>query len=253
MNNIGTKILDAPTGKTSVFFLGQSGFVFKSSKGTLLAVDLYLSDCVERYYGFKRLMPHLLEPNEIVFDYIVVTHWHYDHFDIDAMPIMLASSRTKLIATMDCKSEIKRLRIPEEKITYISAGESYVANDIKIYAVFCDHGIETPHAIGMIIVVDDKKIYIAGDTALRLDKAQEIKEFGTFDLMIAPINGAYGNLNEDEAVALCGFHKPSLFVPCHYWNFAEHGGNPGKFAERMKQINPELKYELMAMGESIFL
>ena len=53
MNNTAIKILSAPLGKTHIFFLGQAGFVFKSSTGTVLGVDLYLSDCVERFDGFK--------------------------------------------------------------------------------------------------------------------------------------------------------------------------------------------------------
>ena len=44
-----------------------------------------------------------------------------------------------------------------------------------------------------------------------------------------------------------------LTIPCHYWNFAEHGGDPALFAETMKTQYPDLSYLLMRPGESIEL
>ena len=70
---------------TSLFFLGQAGFIIKSKNGKLLTIDPYLSNCVENvegHVGFKRLLPVILEPNDIVFDYIITTHFHKDHFDL---------------------------------------------------------------------------------------------------------------------------------------------------------------------------
>ena len=253
MSSFASRILSAPLGKTHLFFLGQAGFVFKTSKGTLIGVDLYLSNCVERFDGFKRLMPYLLDPSEIIFDYIIATHKHYDHFDIDSISTLIENHQTHLIAAIDCKKDIEQLEIQQKKVTYVRASDQYDGKDLKIYAVFCDHGLSAPDAIGLIIELDDKKIYIAGDTSLRLDKAQEISRLGPFDLMIAPINGAFGNLNEEEAVLLCGFHQPRLFIPCHYWNFAEHGGNPGVFADLMNTKYPSQSYLLMTMGEGIVL
>ena len=44
-----------------------------------------------------------------------------------------------------------------------------------------------------------------------------------------------------------------LTIPCHYWNFAEHGGDPAAFAGIMKAEHPDLAYLLMRPGESIDL
>ena len=86
------KIQNAKLGETHLFYVGQAGYIIKSSKGTTLAVDLYLSDCVETLegqIGFKRLMPKILQPKDIDFDYIIATHPHWDHFDIDSIPQMM--------------------------------------------------------------------------------------------------------------------------------------------------------------------
>ena len=71
--------------------------------------------------------------------------------------------------------------------------------------------------------------------------------------MMAPINGAFGNLNEAQAAATAGIVRPALTSPCHYWNFAEHGGNPDLFAKAMQTEQSDLPYLLMRPGESITL
>ncbi len=239
-------------GRTTLFSLGQAGFVLKSKTGTVVAIDLYLSNCGERKYGFKRLMPMLLSPTDVIFDAVVCTHEHYDHFDIDAVPAMLANEKTQLVAAKDCQKLAERFEIPNEKTRFLGVGDSYQIKDIEVTAVFCDHGSETPDAIGLVIQIDGRKIYMAGDTCLRLDMVEEIRKYtGKPDIMIAPINGAFGNLNEAEMVQLCGEVAPKLVIPCHYWNFAEHGGNPGLFAEIIKREMPGQKYRLMCLGEGM--
>jgi hypothetical protein len=44
--------------------------------------------------------------------------------------------------------------------------------------------------------------------------------------MIAPINGAFGHLDSDDAITLCAYHKLALFALCQCRNFAEHRGDP---------------------------
>lgn len=237
---------------TSIFSLGQAGFAFKSRTGTLLGLDIYLSCCVERvegHVGYKRLLPVILNPSDVEFDYLIATHPHFDHFDMDSIPTMMANHRTKLFASVDCRKEVRRMMMTDENITYVKVGDHYEADDFVLDFVFCDHGTGAPDAVGVVISVDGKKIYVAGDTCLRLDKSDEIKKYGPFDVMIAPINGAYGNLNEKECVELSKVLMPNLTIPCHYGMFASHGGNPGLFMEYMKKELPDWEFLLMTMGE----
>ncbi len=250
--NFVTQILTAPLGKTHLFAIGQAGFIIKSKVGTLLGIDMYLTDCVERvegHVGFKRLIPKLIMPADIRFDYVVTTHPHYDHFDIDAIPVLMSNSHTKLVASFNCKQETERLLMSQKNITYVQPGDRYDADDIHLNIVFCDHGIGAPDAFGLVITVDDKKIYMTGDTCLRMDLLPKIKEMGDFDVVIGPINGAYGNLNEMEFVTVCEYLKPSLAIPCHFGTFASHGGDPQKFRDEIETRLPEQKYLLMSQCE----
>jgi len=251
MREISVQTVDAPLGKTHLMFLGQAGFVLKSKSGKLLAIDLYLSDCVARHDGFKRLIPFVLRPDEIVYDYIIATHEHYDHFDPDSIPTLMANGKTKLFASAGCEKEVKRLSMASGNISYVKVGDSIDLGDIKIEFVFCDHGDSAPDAFGVVIEIDGKFVYIAGDTCLRLDKVDEIKHGRDFDIMIAPINGTFGNMNETDAVGLCREVKPKLMIACHFGCFAEQWGNPPKFIEVMKANMPGQLYNLMRIGEQI--
>lgn len=260
MRDLAIEILSAADGRAHLFFLGQAGFVIKSSRGTTLGVDMYLSNCVERldgHDGFKRLLPVVLGPEDIVFDYVIATHPHYDHFDADAMPLLMGNGHTRLLASVGCEREMQRLLMTDEKTagrtTYVRAGDVTQLDDIRVEYVFCDHGESAPDAVGLVIEVDGKKIYMAGDTCLRLDKVPEILERGPFDYMMAPINGAFGNLNEAECVQLSRAVRPAVTIPCHYGMFAAHGGNPGVFRELMRREAPGQKYLLMRQGERIVL
>lgn len=242
---------DVPKGSVGVFFLGQAGFVFKTSDGQLVAVDPYLSNCCERYFGFKRLMPCILEPEELIFDTLVISHAHYDHFDPDSVPQMMSNGHTELIGAKDVAVECDRFGL-KERVTYLSCHETARSGQVRVTGLPCDHGELAPHALGLLLEMEGKRIYIMGDTAYRPD-FWDIDAIRNADLLILPINGAFGNLNEQEAADTVAKLTPRLAIPCHYWNFAEHGGNPGTFQEAMKREAPEQAYVLMRQGEGMLL
>ncbi len=246
-----------PKGNIAVFFTGQAGYILKSSDGTLVAIDLYLSDCCARLFNFKRLMPRILDATDIVFDIIICTHEHADHLDVDVMPIM-ASNGTPAVYVNKEGAEIMAGFHCTNNIKIMETGGIYNERSLKIEAVYCDHGTAAPNAVGLLLTLDGKTVYIAGDTAYRPemisgDTAVSDITSRHIDLMAAPINGAYGNLNEEEAVKLCAIVKPDLLTPYHYWNFAEHGGSPFLFAKKMNEYLPEQKYIIMRMGEGIVI
>ena len=234
-------------GEVGLFFLGQAGFIIKTEGGELIAIDPYLSDCCNRFFGFKRLMPQILSADEICFDAIIATHAHYDHFDPDSIPALMKNGKTRFIGALDTKDECLKLGITD-RTEFIAEGDTVDIPGGTLTAVFCDHGKDTPYAIGLILEISGKRIYVMGDTALRADKLADEALHGT-DVLIMPINGAFGNLNEEEAAIATEILKPKLAIPSHYWNFAEHHGDPGKFKDMMNKICPDQKYILMRQGE----
>ena len=238
--------------KLSITFMGQAGFIFETEDGVRLGVDLYLSDCCERYFGFKRLMPYIADASSLDLDFLLCTHAHYDHFDPESVPVILSNPKTRLIAACDVKKDARRLGLKKEKITYIKEGDTVTVGNISIEAIPCDHGDDTPDAIGLLITAGGKRIVIAGDTCFHAEyfESEKVKNA---DLLILPINGAYGNLNEEEAAKAVALAEPELAIPCHYWNFAEHGGNPQLFVEALKNQNIDTPYILMRPAETVSL
>lgn len=243
---------EVAAGSVAVFWAAQAGFIFKLPDGLLVAADLYLSDCCERYFGFKRLMPRPFLPGEATFDLLLSTHAHYDHFDVDSMPWLLASGQTELVCARDCQSEIDRLHLAGERIHYLGKGEQLTIKGIDIRAVDCDHGELAPDAVGLVLTLAGKRVYIMGDTAYRPDWLDK-PVFQQLDLLILPVNGAYGNLNEEQAAQVVAQLRPKRAVPCHYGLFEVHGGDVRLFTRAMDRLAPSVPYLVPAVGEPFFL
>lgn len=239
-----------PEGGLGVFFLGQAGFLLKTPAGERIAIDPYLSNCCQRHFGFKRLMARLVEPAELKLDTLLISHAHYDHFDPDSVPELLTDN-TALIGAKDVQAECDRLGLQGD-ITYLACGQTAQRGSLQVTAVACDHGELAPDAVGLLIRVGNKTVYYMGDTAYRPDLLENAL-LQNVDLLLLPINGAFGNLNEEQAARVVARLQPKLAVPCHFWNFAEHGGDPARFMEQMAKLAPQQAYCLMAQGEGMVL
>lgn len=246
------KIRNAPLGKTHLFWMGQAGFIIKSKTGKLLGIDLYLSECVEPvegHVGYHRLMPCILDPQDIKLDVLIATHFHRDHFDIDAIPSLMNNSKTKLFCANDCRDDVQKLKIDKSRTSFVSPDDKYSVDGFDLFFIKSDHGDGAPLETAVIVSVDGKLICEVGDTSLHSEWKDYYLKHGKLDVLIAPINGAYGNLNEHENVALTAILNPKVTIPCHFGMFASHGGNPGLWKELLEEQCPNQKYKIFTQGE----
>ena len=242
-----------PQGNVGVFWIGQAGFVFKTPTGKLIAIDPYLSDNVGRKGSFKRIVPSVLGCDEVIFDYIIVTREHDDHLDPDSIPFLMSNNVTTLLAAEQAAKDAHTLmNVPEKRICSLAVGANFDGGDFTVTALPCDHGEAAPSAIGLLLDFGGKKIYVAGDTCPRPDTFAQMREH-QFDLAIFPINGAFGNLNEQEAAEASCIVNAKLTVPCHYWCLSLEGGNPALFAKAMDTLPDTPPYSVMALGEAIII
>lgn len=242
-----------PPNNLAIFWLGQAGFIFKSASGKIIYIDPYLTEYVQRALpeygnGFKRLMPKLIEPEQVYADYVISTHSHQDHLDADALPGLLKNPRIHFIGAPDCQAIYEQNGVPAERFTILHLGETLELDDIHLTGVFADHGELTPDALGVLIEINGIKIWQVGDSAYRPDKWLEL--FGQeIDILIPPINGAFGNLNAVDAAKLAYDAHPKLVIPCHFWMFAMHYGSPAEFLSACESFAPQTKTMLMTQGE----
>ena len=246
----------ASKGKTHIFSMGQAGYIIKSKSGRTLGIDLYLSECVERvegHDGYHRLMPEIVNPSELNLDILIATHFHRDHFDIDAIPELMANGKTMLYCSYDCKDDVERLGIDNQRVVFAQSGNKYEVDGFEIRFTKCDHGTGAPQALGVLISVDNHNILEVGDTSFHEEWKDEYLSAGPIDVLIAPINGAYGNLNEQEHILLTKVLHPELVIPCHFGMFASHGGRIDYWHSLIREQIPEQKYKIFRMGEGIRL
>lgn len=238
-------------GELLIGWIGQAGFLFKDSAGILVGIDPYLTDSVERNWdGHKRLMAAIVTPEEYAPDILLASHFHEDHLDIDALPDILNNGKTLLLSPRSSIDRIKekKLDVPSSSYRTFKVGDKLTIKGISLEAVYSDHGDMVPDPIGIYIIMEGFKIYFVGDTAYVPKVVEQAASFRP-DILIPPINGENGNLNSLEAAQLTRDCQAKTLIPCHYWTFAEHRGDPQECREQTAKLAPDTKVLTLCQGE----
>jgi len=245
-------------GEVAVCFLGQAGLLIRAYPNEYFVVDPYLSDycCDVLGMAFKRLTPTVLEPtdlDELPIQAYLMTHHHEDHLDVPTV-VALKNRHFHFYAPPFTIGKLEELGIEKERCFPLHKDDPdlvYTAGPATISAVFADHGDLAPDAIGIIFECHGKRIYHMGDTCLNLEAFSAIGKRFSIDLLFAPINGRYGNMNDEEAVQAISVLSPAIAVPVHFWMLpANSGGDPENF---LKQASSLTKPLLMAAGDILVL
>jgi L-ascorbate 6-phosphate lactonase len=246
--------LTVQSNQFAVCSLGQAGYIFKTSSDKYIVIDPYLTDFCEHRIGleFKRLMPSIIEPHELEalpISAYLLTHHHEDHLDVECVQA-LTSEYFHYYAPPVTIQNLVELGIEEERCQPLYVGAKYDIAGVTVDSVFADHGDHAPDAVGIIVQSEGKTIYHMGDTCLREEEFRQIAENYKIDLLIIPINGKFGNMNEEEAVKAVSILKPKYAVPCHFWMLpGNSGGDPLLFLEGVKLQCPATEALLFQIGE----
>lgn len=238
-------------GQICLAWLGSAGFLIKNSHGKILAVDPYLSHRSERLDGNKRLTPPVVEADELRANLYLASHFHSDHLDLDSLPSLMSDGALLYCCTDSyelCRTEPG---IDINRVIPLKTGDCFSSCGFEVEAVFADHGDSAPAALGFVIETEGIRIYFTGDTSYQSDRMSYISN-KNIDILIPPINGEYGNMNERDAAMLAAQVKAKLTIPCHFWTFARHQGRPFDFQTSMLAIAPDCPLYLMAQGELIY-
>lgn len=91
-----------------------------------------------------------------------------------------------------------------------------------------------PDAIGVVIEIEGHILYFTGDTSFQKAIISEAASFRP-EVSIVSINGRFGNMNEREGALAAVMTGARAAIPCHFWTFAEHGGDPGVFCRELSE------------------
>ncbi len=144
-------------------------------------------------------------------DYILVTHEHGDHFDLEAIQ-QLTGENTRLLTNSRCA----------EKAGYgqvLANGDSArLSKGIKLEAVPAYNTTEGHQQYhpkgrdnGFILNIDGLRIYIAGDT----EDIPEMASLKGIDIAFLPCNQPY-TMTPEQLVKAARTIKPKVVFPYHY-------------------------------------
>ena len=248
------KETEVKRGEAAVFWLGQAGFLIKTAEGKQIAIDPYFSDCVlriEKLQGFKRIMPPPCEASELDLDILLISHEHNDHFDVDSVR-ELVKEKTAVYTNSVVADQMLNMGFARDQVHVLTKGQWEELGELRLLPVDCDHGQLAPEALGFILDFGFGKVYYAGDTALTPERLQVPMEMQP-EVAILPVNGAFGNLNGLEASKYAGLLKCKVCIPCHFWTFPLHHGDPQQLIDHIEEDAPGCELALLCQGESWML
>lgn len=251
MNTLAAEIQSArvPQGGVALWWLAQAGFVFKSGSGTILYVDPYLSNAVESAFGFKRLSLAPIAAEDVRADWILSSHEHLDHLDTDAVPIIARNNPAcRFAGSAGCVDAYHQMGIAMDRFSLLEAGERYSLGGVEVTCARSDHGDLSPTALSLLFDFGKVRVLFTGDTAFNLPLIQPLIDLQP-DILLTCINGRFGNLDAEEAAELTAKASPRLVVPCHFWMFKEHNGDPEAFVQACARRCPSVPVRLLTPGE----
>ena len=238
--------VSADKGNVLVYWLGGSGYVLKFDDGFVICIDPYLSDCVERMFGFKRLFRPTIEAAELHFDALLISHSHGDHLDVDSFAeLVKANPGCRIFAATDC---VEFLDEQKSSYTAITTGDTFTVGRVKVEAVPADHGDLSPEALGFLVSFAGRTMYFAGDTCYNKEMLRPVIDRKP-DIAVPCINGGFGNMDPQQAAEFVAACESKIAIPTHYGLFEEHGNaDPAPFVESVGTKTPETRVYLLEPG-----
>ena len=218
-----------------VTFLGHAAVLLEGTQSTLV-IDPFLTGNPSATVG-----PEALEP-----DLVVLTHAHGDHW---GDTLALAGKGATVVSTYEIAVYAEKHGAQAFAMN-IGGRYAFPGGWLKFYPAW--HSSSFPDGtyggmpMGVVIELDGKKIYHAGDTALFSDM-RLIGEEG-LDLALLPIGDTF-TMGPDDALAALELLKPKKVVPIHYNTFPVIEQDGASFATRATERGVE--GIALAPGESL--
>jgi len=173
-------------------------------------------------------------------DMVVVTHDHGDHLG-DAFPICKKTQAT-LVSIHEIAVEAEAQGIKTEGM---NIGGMIESQGIKVNMVQAVHSADKGDPAGVVLEIDGKTIYHAGDTALTYD-IKLVGEFFRPDLSFIPIGDRY-TMGINSAVKAVEFCRTLRVIPVHYNTFPIITADPEEFKSR---VGDKAEVIILKPGES---
>jgi L-ascorbate 6-phosphate lactonase len=150
-------------GEVGILWLGQNSYVLKTSNGTTVAIDPYLSRD-KRIRHIRQEPP--VKSEDFKVDYVFCTHDHWDHTDPIALPIIAEKfPDTVILGPQESCDRLKELGVEKVQLKPLKAKAVYRFQSFTVtphYSVPTEEA-DTTH-FGYVFEFEGTKIYNMGDT-----------------------------------------------------------------------------------------
>jgi len=212
-----------------ITWLGHSGIKIKGSK--TLIIDPFLTGNPAASAS----------PDEITeADIVIVTHYHSDHLG-DSFAICKQTGAT-CVGIHEIAVDAEAEGITAEGM---NIGGTIDVKGVKVHMVQALHSAEKGDPAGVVIEMDGKKIYHAGDTGLTYDM-KLIGEFFKPDLSFIPIGDRY-TMGIPSAAKAVEFVQTKKVIPIHYNTFPIVSADPEEFK---KKVGDKAEVIILEPGET---
>jgi L-ascorbate metabolism protein UlaG (beta-lactamase superfamily) len=116
----------------------------------------------------------------------------------------------------------------------MNIGGTVELKGVKVHMVQALHSAEKGNAAGVVVEMDGKRLYHAGDTGLTYDM-KLIGEFFKPDLSFIPIGDRY-TMGVPSAVRAVEFVQTKRVIPIHYDTFPIVKSDPQEFKRRVGSL-----------------
>jgi L-ascorbate metabolism protein UlaG (beta-lactamase superfamily) len=221
-------------------FLGHAAVQVKAGQ-TVILIDPFLTGNPQA----------VVKPDQVKADVIVVTHGHGDHLG-DAEAIAKRTGAL-VIANAEIAGYLSKKGVKAHAL-HIGGGYNFPFGRVKL--TIAHHGSSLPdgsyggNPAGVLLYLEGKTIYHAGDTGLFYDM-KLIGEEGV-DLAFLPIGDNY-TMGLEDALRAVKLIQPKVVIPMHYDTFPVIPEDPHKFAARVAAEVPGVQCVVLRPGESFAL
>ncbi len=238
--------------------LGQAGYRIEYLD-TAIYVDPYLSNSVQEKESpdLERMQPPPVLPENITdASYILISHEHRDHCDLDTLiPLSMASPQSKFIGPHNVAATLKNNGIAPDRIIPATYGDTiHLIDKWKVHPVPSAHpevecDTNGKHRwLGYVMQIGNRTIYHAGDTSPDEKVIRAVKDFGSMDFAFLPVNernyfldqrNIIGNMSVREAFKFAEEIKAKAIIPTHWDMFEINSVFPEEIKLLYTKLSPQ--------------
>lgn len=209
-----------------ISFHGHSCVQIHTNEDHKIIIDPFISDNPMSDLSVK----------DLDIDYILLTHAHNDHF---GDTIELAKKNDALVITTVEIADFLELQDVKAHGMNLGGAHQFPFGNMKLVTAFHSSSLQWKNEVislgnpaGILLEIEDKKIYHAGDTALYSD----MKLFAPVDLAFLPIGDNF-TMGIEDAIQAANFLQAKDVIPIHFNTFPLIEQDPYEFIHGLIKSN----------------